>query len=70
MGTSGELLSDAINYAAQFYASIANCQSISSAHLAEEARLQLDGLAGPEFSTLAWALDVDPTATVLVKAIS
>ncbi|AVZ39272.1 MULTISPECIES: CHAT domain-containing protein [unclassified Dietzia] len=61
---------DAINYAAQFYASIANGQSINSAHLAGKARLQLDGLDGSELPTLAWALDVDPTATILVKAIS
>lgn len=66
----GERLSDAITYAAQFYASTANGQSINSAHLAGKARLQLDGLAGPELPTLAWALDADPTAIILVKAMS
>ena len=58
---------DAINYAAQFYASIANGQSINSAHLAGKVRLELDGLDGAELPTLAWAPDVDPAATILVK---
>ena len=58
---------DAINYAAQFYASIANGQSINSAHLAGKVRLELDGLDAAELPTLAWAPDVDPTATTLVK---
>lgn len=35
---------DAINYAAQFYAAIANGQSVNSAHLAGQVRLKLDGL--------------------------
>lgn len=58
---------DAINYAAQFYAAIANGQSINSAHLAAKVRLELDGLDGAELPTLAWAPDVDPAATILVK---
>ena len=58
---------DAINYAAQFYASVANGQSIQSAHLAGKVRLELDGLEGPELPTLAWADDVDPATTMLVK---
>ena len=58
---------DAINYAAQFYASIANGQSINSAHLAGRVRLELDGLDGAELPTLAWAPDVDPTSTILVR---
>lgn len=60
---------DAINYAAQFYASIANGQSISSAHLAGKVRLELDGLDGAELPTLAWASDVDPTSAILVRPI-
>jgi len=60
---------DAINYAAQFYAAIANGQSINSAHLAGKVRLELDGLEGSELPSLAWALDVDPATTVLVKPI-
>lgn len=58
---------DAINYAAQFYASVANGQSINSAHLAGRAALQLAGLDGADLPTLAWADDVDPTTTVLVR---
>lgn len=58
---------DAINYAAQFYASVANGQSIHSAHLAGKVRLELDGLEGSELPTLAWADDVDPATTMLVK---
>ena len=59
---------DAINYAAQFYASIANGQSVRSAHLAGQAALELAGLDGAELPTLAAAADVDPGATILVKA--
>lgn len=58
---------DAISYAAQFYASVANGQSIRSSHLAGLAALELAGLAGAELPTLAWAQDVDPAATILVK---
>lgn len=58
---------DAINYAAQFYASIANGQSVSSAHMAGKVRLELDGLDGAELPTLAWAADVDPTTAILVR---
>jgi len=57
---------DAIIYAAQFYASIANGQSISSSHLSGQAALELAGLAGAELPTLAWAPDVDPKTTILV----
>jgi hypothetical protein len=39
---------DAINYAAQFYAAIANGQSINSAHLSGQAALELAGLSGAE----------------------
>jgi hypothetical protein len=58
---------DAISYAAQFYAAVANGQSIHSAHLSGQAALQLAGLAGAELPTLAWADDVDPTTAVLVR---
>ncbi|MBF6302309.1 hypothetical protein IU459_32920 [Nocardia amamiensis] len=60
---------DAINYAAQFYAAIANGQSINSAHLSGQAALELTGLEGADLPTLAWAEDVDPTTTLLVKAM-
>jgi hypothetical protein len=58
---------DAINYAAQFYAAIANGQSISSSHLAGKARLELDGLDSADLPTLVWAPDVDPTSVILVE---
>lgn len=58
---------DAITYAARFYASIANGQSIASAHAAGQAALDLAGLDSAELPTLAWASDVDPAATILVK---
>ncbi len=59
---------DAISYAAQFYAAVANGQSINSAHLSGQAALQLAGLDGADLPTLAWAEGVDPSATLLVRA--
>lgn len=59
---------DAINYAAQFYAAIANGQSISAAHLSGQAALELSGLQAAELPTLACAPDVDPSTTVLVRS--
>lgn len=58
---------DAITYAAQFYAAVANGQSIKSAHLAAQAALELAGLSGADLPTLACACDVDPTTTILVQ---
>jgi hypothetical protein len=58
---------DAINYAAQFYAAVANGQSIASAHASGQAALELAGLGGANLPTLAWADDVDPSAAVLVE---
>src|SRR3569833_2263912 len=58
---------DAIVYAAQFYAAVANGQSIKSAHLSGQAALELAGLSGTELPTLAWAQDVDPATAVLVR---
>jgi hypothetical protein len=60
---------DAITYAAQFYAAIANGQSIQSAHLSAQAALELGGLEGAELPTLAWAADVDPASTILVRPV-
>ena len=61
---------DAINYAAQFYAAVANGQSINSAHLSGQAALELAGLAGAELPVLAWAPDVDPTTAILVQPVN
>ena len=58
---------DAINYATQFYAAVANGQSIASAHASGQAALELAGLDSADLPTLAWADDVDPRSTVLVK---
>ncbi len=60
---------DAISYAAQFYAAVANGQSIKSAHLSGQAALALAGLSGAELPTLAWASDVDPSNAVLVAPL-
>ena len=58
---------DAITYAAQFYAAVANGQSVQSAHLSARAALELAGLAGAELPTLAAAPGVDPATVVLVQ---
>jgi hypothetical protein len=58
---------DAITYAAQFYAAVANGQSINSAHLSAQAALELAGLSGAELPTLAYVEDVDPATTILVE---
>jgi hypothetical protein len=57
---------DAITYATQFYAAVANGQSIRSAHLSGQAALQLAGLPGQDLPLLAHADDVDPESTFLV----
>ena len=59
--------SDAINYAARFYASVANGQSISSSHSSGRAALELAGLDGAELPTLVSAPDADPATTLLVE---
>lgn len=58
---------DAINYAAHFYASIANGQSIQSSHFSGKAALELLGAEGAELPTLTSALDLDPAQVILVK---
>lgn len=58
---------DAISYASQFYASIANGQSVYSAHLAGRVALELAGLEGADLPVLAWADDVDPRSTILIR---
>lgn len=60
---------DAINYAAQFYAAVANGQSINSSHLSAQAALELAGLSGAELPTLAYAPNVDPATAVLVRPV-
>jgi len=58
---------DALTCAAQFYAAVAQGQSIRSAHLSAQAALELAGLSGKELPTLAHADDVNPATTLLVK---
>jgi len=60
---------DAINYAAQFYAGVANGQSIAAAHELGKVRLDLDGLEGAELPQLAFAADVNPSTVVLVESL-
>jgi hypothetical protein len=57
---------DAITYGTQFYAALANGQSIRSAHLSGQAALELAGLCGYELPVLAHADDVDPRSAFLV----
>jgi hypothetical protein len=57
---------DAIAYAARFYASIADGQSIAGADAVARAALQMAGLPGSELPTLAAAEGSDPDATWLV----
>ncbi len=58
---------DAIMYAARFYASVANGESIRSAHLLGKSALELAGLQGAELPTLAWSGDVEPENMILVQ---
>lgn len=58
---------DAINYAAWFYAAIANGQSINAAHLAGRSALELAGLDSATLPILAAADDADATAAILVQ---
>lgn len=60
---------EAIIYAAQFYAAVANGQSIRSAHHSGQAALELAGLSGSELPTLAWAVGADPASAVLVHPV-
>ncbi|WP_209020463.1 CHAT domain-containing protein [Nocardioides sp. 1609] len=57
---------DAISYAAQFYAAVANGQSVLSAHHSGRAALELAGLDGAELPALACTDGVDPAQAVLV----
>jgi hypothetical protein len=59
--------SDAINYAANLYASIADGQSIRSSHLRAQSVLELAGLEGADLPVLAWSGQADPANTVLVR---
>lgn len=57
---------DAIEYAARFYASIANGSSLREAHLISQAAIELEGLPGHALPRLAHAPGTDPAGTVLV----
>ncbi len=57
---------DAISYAAQFYAAIANGQSILSAHRSAQAALELAGVEDSDLPVLESAVGVDPSSTILV----
>ncbi|CAL9668636.1 hypothetical protein [Streptomyces sp. enrichment culture] len=57
---------DAITYAARFYASVADGQSVQGAHLLSKAAIALNGLLDDELPILAHPVDVDPGAAKLV----
>ncbi|MBL6280266.1 hypothetical protein JMF97_29305 [Micromonospora fiedleri] len=57
---------DALNYAAALYSSVANGQSVNSAHLAGKAAIELSG-GEHELPYLATAQGIDPTTVFLVK---
>ncbi|AXI76108.1 CHAT domain-containing protein [Peterkaempfera bronchialis] len=63
--TIGDL--DAISYAAQLYAAIANGQSITSASASGQVAVEMAGLDDHDLPTLFHAPDADPRAAVLVK---
>jgi myosin heavy subunit len=58
---------EAIIYASQFYAAVANGQSVASAHAVGQVAVEMAGLPDHEVPALAHAADVDPAATFLVK---
>jgi hypothetical protein len=55
---------DAIVYAAQFYAAVANGQSVRAAHTSGCAALELAGLDSADLPTLACASGVEPSDAV------
>ncbi|GIG64716.1 CHAT domain-containing protein [Phytomonospora endophytica] len=68
IGMSDEIMDgDAITYAANFYAAVANGHSIRSAHAAGQVALELAGLTGAKLPVLACAAGLDPAAAILVK---
>jgi len=58
---------DAIVYPAQFYAAVANGQSVWAAHQSGRAALSLAGAPGEELPTLASAEGRDPRMAILVQ---
>lgn len=58
---------DAIQYAARFYAAVANGESIHSAHLQGKVALEMAGLSGTDLPTLVSAANTDPITAVLVE---
>lgn len=65
VGMTDEIV-DAIIYAARFYASIANGQSIASAHAAGLVALEFAGLY-PDIVVLKASANVDPASAILVS---
>ena len=67
LGMSDEVQDqDAIEYAARFYASIANGSSLREAHLMSQTAVALTGSFGADLAHLACAYGVDPAETRLV----
>ncbi|MFF3610087.1 CHAT domain-containing protein [Streptomyces sp. NPDC002463] len=59
----------AITYAAQFYAAMANGQSIGAAHASGQAAVQIEGLPGYDLPTLAHAAGANPWTAILVQRL-
>ncbi|AXK33483.1 hypothetical protein DVA86_13305 [Streptomyces armeniacus] len=57
---------DAVNYAARFYATVAEGQSVQAAHLFSQAAMEMNGLSGHDLPTLNCAPNVDPAVAKLV----
>ncbi|MEU3281435.1 hypothetical protein [Streptomyces antibioticus] len=57
---------DAIIYAARFYASVADGQSVQAAHLLSRTAIETNGLLDRDLPTLTCAADVGPSATKLL----
>ncbi|MFB6825876.1 hypothetical protein ACFCXA_30325 [Streptomyces virginiae] len=58
---------DAINYAARFYTSVADGQSIQAAHMMGRAIVEMTGSPDHELPVLTCASDVDPSEAFLVQ---
>lgn len=68
IGMSGQIGDeDAIVFATRLYASIANGQSLKSAHASGKLAVELAGLEGYELPTLAAADGFDPAQAILVR---
>ncbi|MEU9565537.1 CHAT domain-containing protein [Streptomyces sp. NPDC048161] len=59
----------AITYATQFYAAMANGQSIGAAHASGKAAVEIGGMPGYDLPTLAHAAGANPWTAILVQRL-